>query len=201
MSTASATTMSRRTAVPGLLPVNSCVSPSVGSSRRPRRPTKISFVPSRTETTLISHDLTHELSQCSFTQLPTTAQRAFHTQSQTLIHNVHLKRSLNSFCRFILRIFRKRSQSRGSSDATSDRHVLLRLHVTCRLQMAPKRNNTLAHWAGESGYAPRQSSHATCSRCIYWLNNRQYCPRGTQTKERPKQLEKPLQLYTAQVTP
>ena len=52
-----------------------------------------------TETTPISHGLTHELSQCSFTQLPTTAQRAFHTHSQTLILilNVRLKRSLNSF--------------------------------------------------------------------------------------------------------
>ena len=149
MSTASATTMSRRTAVPGLLPVNSCVSPSVGSSRRPRRPTKISFVPSRTETTLISHGLTHELSQCSFTQLPTTASRAFHTHSQTLISNVHLRRSLNSFCRFILRIF--------ANFLTHVVPLTPRLTVMCyadytsrageRLHVAPKRNNILAQRA------------------------------------------------------
>jgi len=103
LSTASATTMSRRTAVSGLLPANSCVSHSVGSSRRPRRPTKSNFVPSRTETTPISHGLTHELSQCSFTQLPTTAQRASHTQSKILLPLYFAN-------------FRKLSRSRGSSD-------------------------------------------------------------------------------------
>ena len=105
LSTASATTMSRRrpTAVSGLLPANSCVSHSVGSSRRPRRPTKSNFVLSRTETTPISHGLTHELSQCSFTQLPTTAQRASHTQSKILLPLYFAN-------------FRKLSHSRGSSD-------------------------------------------------------------------------------------
>ena len=100
--TTSATT-SRRTAVPGLLPANSCVSHSIGSSRRPCRPTKISSVLSHTKTTPQFQGLADELSHCSFTQLPTTAQRASHTHSQTL--NVRLKRSLNFFCRFILRIF------------------------------------------------------------------------------------------------